>query len=209
MTNHPSFLNNQRGLITIDFLFAFVLVMGFATILFALTITLVVVEVTQYATFTAARNYYASHINVIEQNRQAFNKYQQITGHPVFAPLYNNGWFQIDDEPFVGDATQIFPNYQQSGINPNQFWGVGTHFVAHMLDFQIPFYGSTTNMDTQDGGFRTFIASYLGREPTVNECINFNIDRWRKIRRLNVSGAAPYTSHTTDAHYAIISDNGC
>ncbi len=53
---------SQSGMITVDFLFAFVLVMGFAAILFSLSMTLTVAEVTQYATYTAARAYTAGHL---------------------------------------------------------------------------------------------------------------------------------------------------
>ena len=50
-------IRNQRGFITIDFLFSLVLVLGFSALLFIMTFTLLVAEVTQYITYAAARNY--------------------------------------------------------------------------------------------------------------------------------------------------------
>lgn len=208
-------LKSQSGMITLDFLFAFVLVMGFAGLLFALTLTLTVVEITQYVTFASARNYSASHINVIYQEQQARLKYKELTETTVFAPLYSNGWFEIDkpEAALVGDATTVFPEYKQSSPEePNLFYGVGTKFIARMLEFNIPFFGSTTDDgDGQGSGFKTFIASYLSREVTTNECLNFfNARRWEKIRSLPVSNASPYSVLTpANEAYVIVSDNGC
>lgn len=41
-----SVLNSERGILTIDFIFAFIMVMGFASLMFALSMTLTLVEVT-------------------------------------------------------------------------------------------------------------------------------------------------------------------
>lgn len=208
-------LKSQAGMITLDFLFAFVLVMGFAGLLFALTLTLTVVEITQYVTFASARNYSASHINVIYQEQQARLKYKELTEATVFAPLYSNGWFEIDkpEAVLVGDASAMFPEYKQaSPEEPNLFYGVGTKFIARMLEFNIPFFGSTTDEgDGQGSGFKTFIASYLSREVTTNECLNFfNARRWEKIRALPVSNASPYSVLTPgNEGYVVVSDNGC
>jgi len=210
-------LSSESGMITLDFLFAFVLIMGFAALLFALTLTLTVVEVTQYITFAAARNYTAGHVNVIYQEQQARMKYKELTEASVFTPLYSNGWFEIAraDSPnlLVGDVTKTFGEYKPlSPEDPNLFYGVGTPFIARMLEFNIPFFGSTTDEgDGQGSGFKTFIASYLSREVTTNECLRFfNNLRWQKIRSLPVSGANGYAlAPGDDINYWIVSDNGC
>lgn len=209
-------LSSEAGMITLDFLFAFVLVMGFAGLLFALTLTLTVVEVTQYITFAAARNYSAGHVNVIYQEQQARLKYKELTEGSVFTPLFSNGWFEVAkaDAILVGDATQTFVEYKPaSPEDPNLFYGVGTPFIARMLEFNVPFFGSTTDEgDGQGSGFKTFIASYLGREVTTNECLRFfNNLRWQKIRSLPVNGGATYATSTPadDVSYWIVSDNGC
>ena len=206
-------MRNQKGFITIDFLFAFVLVMSFSTLLFALTMTLSVVEVTQYVTFAAARSYMPSNINAQQQEIRARIKYQQLTESPVLKPLYAGNWFAITKDPEVGDITALkFPQYRQPGPeDPNLFWGVGTTFTAKILDFQVPFFGATNpEGDGSGSGFQTYIASYLGRDPTTAECYNFNVERWRAIRNLPASGgAAPYSTSTQDQGYFLVTDNGC
>lgn len=50
-----SFLIQQnKGGITVDFIFGFTLIMGFAAILFALSLTLTVASISQYITFVSA-----------------------------------------------------------------------------------------------------------------------------------------------------------
>ncbi len=206
-----SVLNSERGILTIDFIFAFIMVMGFASLMFALSMTLTLVEVTQYITFASARNFYAAHIAPPAQEAMATNKYEELTNDPVFAPLYKNGWFSIQHPPIVGDISIKFPEYQPTKAgDPNLFWGVGTSFVARMLDFNIPIYGSTTNEGDGSGdGFNTFIASYLGREVTTNECVNFSRSRWISIRKLSTIGSVGYSANTSDGGYLTFTDDGC
>lgn len=206
-----SVLNSERGILTIDFIFAFIMVMGFASLMFALSMTLTLVEVTQYITFASARNFYAAHIAPPAQEAMATNKYEELTNDAVFAPLYKNGWFSIQHPPVVGDISIKFPEYQTTNAgDPNLFWGVGTSFVARMLDFNIPIYGSTTNEGDGSGdGFNTFIASYLGREVTTNECVNFSRNRWISIRKLSTIGSVGYSANTSDGGYLTFTDDGC
>ena len=203
-------MKNQRGMITVDFLFAFVLVMGFGAILFALSMTLTVAEVTQYITFAAARNYMAANITPVLQEQKALLKYRELLGNPNLVQLYTNGWFEVDANPAVGDISQYISGYQQPGTTPNKFWGVGTTFIARMLEFQIPFYGSTNvNGDGRGSSFSTFLGSYLGREITTVECLNFTSQRWNALRNIPVAGGmAPY-SLAKDGGYKVYDDNGC
>lgn len=206
-------IRSQRGALTIDFLFAFVLIMTFSILLFALTMTLTVAEMTQYITFASARNYFAAHESEIEQSKLGSLKYKQLTENNAFAPLYTNGWFIIEKAPKIGALSKtVFNQYQQPGPeDPDLFWGVATDFTAKILDFKAPLFGSTSpDGDGSGSGFKTVLASYLGREPTSNECYNFNINRWRVIRTLDIpSGAAPYSTGTSDGSYFVVSDNGC
>ncbi len=204
-------MRSERGFITVDFLFAFVLVLSFSALLFALTLTLTVAEITQYITFSAARNYYAAHQDEAEQEMLARQKFSQLVDNKVLSPLYKNGWFIIDKTLEQGtnikDLSVAYKDYAESAGDPNTFWGVGTSFTAKILDFNVPFYGSTNDGNT--GGFKTFIASYLGREPTASECYNFNTQRWASIRALDTGGAAPYSTGTDPTKYVVVTDNGC
>lgn len=209
-------MKNQRGMITVDFLFALVLVMGFSAILFAISLSLTVAEITQYVTFAAARNYMAGNITRVgegptSQEGAAKLKYLQLINSPVLAPLYSNGWFGIDAQPEIGDISRVIPQYQEQGNSSAQFWGVMTRFTAKMLEFEIPFYGSTN--PTGDGtgsAFWTYLGSYLGREVTTQECILFMNNRWIAIRDLPATGGAqPYSTHAKGGGYVSYDDNGC
>lgn len=203
-------LKNEKGIITLDFLFAFTLVMGFSALFFALSLTLTVVEITQYITFAAARNFSASHINPQAQQALANAKFDELANHEVFETFYSNGWFEVATPPMVGIMSDIVPAYQQPADKPDTFVGVATRFTARILDFEIPFYGSTApDGDGSGDGFTTIIGSYLGRDPTAEECTSFVSNRWKAIRRLPVSGASPYTTSTTDNNYYMYADNGC
>jgi hypothetical protein len=205
-------MNNSRGMITVDFLFAIVLILGFASLLFVLMFTLSVASVTQYITFAAARNYVVAHIDQASQEKRAVAKYKELISNSVFKPLYANGWYQIDAEPNVGDHVKIIPGYggARTGGKVNEFWGVGTRFVAKVLDFHVPFFGATApDSDGTGSGFKTYMGSYLGREPSADECIKFTAARWTAIRNLEVSGGSSYSTGTSDQGYYPMTDDGC
>ena len=203
-------LKNEKGILTLDFLFAFVLVMGFSFLFFALSLTLTVVEVTQYITFAGARNAFPGNFSPAEQLAAGEAKFNELTAHEVFQPFYKNGWFEVTSPPNVGLASDSIEAYRPADGKHNRFFGVATNFTAKILDFNVPFYGSTApEGDGSGSSFTTVIGSYLGREPTTVECTTFTGNRWSNIRRLTVTGASPYTSFTTDGGYFPYADNGC
>lgn len=203
-------MKNQRGFITVDFIFAIVMVLGFTALLFVMTFSLMVSSVTQYITFASARNYVVAHLDEASQEKRATEKYQQLISNKVFKPLYSNGWFKVDADPTIGDQTKVIPGFQDATQGVNEFWGVGTHFVAPILDFQIPFFGSTVpGGDGQGLGFTTYIGSYLGREPSADECIQLIQVRWEAIRNLPVTGAQPYSMAPGGQVYFPQTDDGC
>lgn len=208
-------MRNQQGMITIDFLFAMVLILGLSSVLFVMTFTLSVASIVQYATFAAARNYGVAHIDLASQEERGQAKYRELIDSPVFKPLFSNGWYKVWDEVDMGDMTTIGSGHTNHGYadaagEKNQFWGAGTELVAHVLDFQIPFFGSTApDSDGTGSGFKSYIASYLGREPTTTECVEFTRARWDAIRSLAVSGGASYSSGTDSDGYYPMTDDGC
>lgn len=203
-------LHNDRGIITVDFMFSMVLILGMSALLFVLTFTLSVASMTQYVTYATARNYAAAHIDIAAQEGRAKAKYLELLGNPVFKPLYTNGWFQVDAEPAIGDQTKVIPGWKQAAGDFNEFWGAGTHFTARILDFKVPFFGSTNpEGDGTGDGFKTYLSSNLGREPTEAECIQFTAARWKAIRNLQVSGGASYSTGTSADGYFPQTDDGC
>ncbi|MCB0414011.1 MAG: hypothetical protein KDD50_06740 [Bdellovibrionales bacterium] len=198
-------IKNQKGMLAVDFMFALVLVLGLSFSIFALCFSLVVTELTQYITFATARTFSGAHINGTRQIAIAKQKYAELISNPVFAPLYRNGLFEVPsaDEVGIGKMDNIYP------IDGNRynFYGVYLTLNIPLLDFRIPLYGSTSGNEDAPG-FSTNIGSFLGREPTLNECKNFTIDRWRELRALTGEGA-PYSTYTDDGGYIPLTDNGC
>ena len=202
-------MRNQKGFITVDFIFTMVLILGLTSLLFVLTFTLTIASVTQYITFASARNYVVAHLDQEQQNNRAIAKYKELTNLPVFKPLYNNGWFKIDAEPNVGDHTKIVGDFASHAGDSNQFYGVGTGFTAAVLEFKIPIFGSTQpDGDGSGEGFKTYIGSYMGREPTTDECLKFTSARWSAIRNMT-GGGSSYSTNTTAQGYYTMTDDGC
>lgn len=195
---------NQRGIITVDFIFAMVLILGLTSMLFILSFTLSTASIVQYATFAAARNYQAGNVDLATQEKQAQAKYTSIINSPTFKPLFTNGWFTVDAQISLGDHTEKIPALQAGTGSGNEFWGASAKFTAKILDFKIPFFGSTApDSDGSGGGFSTIMASFLGREPTEKECSALISARWSAIQALG-SGYG-----SAQGKYHAQMDNGC
>jgi len=209
--------SKNHGTITVDFIFALVLVAGLSSVLFSMSLTLTVVSITQYMTFAAARNLEASHLDSATQGNMSHTKFESLQKAPELAPLFGGGWFELQNAQFYGkpgDLQKYRPEFHYKGQGPNSpdlFVGFVVTLVARILDFQVPFFGSTTDNDDGSGsGFTTEVGSFLSKEPSVRQCIRFNRARWRAIRKLNVgSGYADYSSGTPENTYFPIGDNGC
>lgn len=202
-------LRNERGILSVNFLFSMVLILGLAGLMFVLCFSLSVASMTQYVTFSMARTYAAGHLSEGAQRELANKKYQELINNPVLKPLYNNGWFSVDPTPGIGDHTTIIPGFQEAAQGVNKFWGAGTTFTAKILSFTIPFFGSTAPDDETGEGFKTYLGSYLGRDPTTQECLNFTAARWSAIRALTVTGGASYSTGTPAGGYFPQTDDGC
>lgn len=197
-------MRNQAGFITIDFIFAVVLIFGLTALLFCVSLTLTTAEIVQYITFATARNYVAGHLDEDHQKERAKAKYKELVSNQIFAPLFKNGWFEISDQPEVGDITKIIDGYTPSGTDPNLFWGAGTNFTAKILNFNIPLFGSSDPDGKGADDFKTFMGSYLGRDVTQSECMDLVGKRWNAILNLgNGYGGA------SQATYVSFADDGC
>ena len=199
----PHSFQSESGMITLDFIFAFVLVMGFTQILFAMSLTLTVAEVTQYVTFASARSYVGSHIDPNTQKEVAQQKWNQLVNSQTLRPLYNGNWFELSSEPMIGHISRDFIREYYTEPDFDYFHGTATLFTAKMLDFHIPFWGSTTDEgDDRGAGFKTTLGSYLGREVSVQECTSFAAQRYQAIQNLgSYSGGGN--------NYIPMEDNGC
>lgn len=196
-------IKNESGIITIDFIFALVLVGGFFSIMFALSLTLSVVELTQYITFATARNFHAAHWDTDAQREAAEIKFNDLTKNEIISPLLSNGWFELS-----GDGGGIDDYNDLYGQDPNtddsaNFIGSRVQLNAKVLEFNIPLIGDTHD---DEGVFTANIASYLNREPTSVECLNFMLEenRFQAIKALD----STYSGGSI-GEYKVMADNGC
>ncbi|OFZ19471.1 MAG: hypothetical protein A2Z20_05470 [Bdellovibrionales bacterium RBG_16_40_8] len=198
---------NSRGSITVDFLFAFVLISGFSLILLTFAATLSMVEVVQYVAFASARNYFAGNYDEPAQRKAAIKKFDTLKKKLDKLP---SEWFGVSLHGTGNFGPDGIMSEYNTDLEHNTFRGVMINFKAKILEFQIPFFGPTQtqgNSSASTSGFNTKITSFLGRESTFIECFEFNKRRWENIKKLNslYNSAGSYGGNS----YLPINDNGC
>jgi hypothetical protein len=197
-------IRNERGILTLDFIFAMMLGMSFTMVFFALTLTLSLVEVTQYISFSVARAALGAQETRTLQVALGNRKYDELRNRPIFKAIFGRGWFRLPAQPNYGSPTDGFNT--EYNVDPNQdnatFYGARIRIEARILDITIPMLGSSkTDPETGFANVQTF----LGREVTTQECReNFNRARWNAIQALHSS----YAGARNPTPF-LITDNGC
>lgn len=205
-------LDDESGVITVDFMFAIITAGAFTALIFSMSYALCVVEVTQYVMFSTARAYIASNKDHDAQAEAARQKFANLTvGNGPIASLYATSWFtiskpdQLDIRGGYGGGDKQFSEDLAGGSdaeNRNWFQGVSAELTLGILAFNIPGLGSTYENDESD--FKTRVNGILIREPTAQECRDFMDARKTAIGRLS-SGGRYYKSSA----YVPMEDNGC
>ena len=195
---------DEQGVLMMDFIFAFMLLIGFSVILFSISFTLTVTEVLQYVTFSSARVYAVADESETTSIGEAQRKFEQLYNSDVVRPLFRNQWFElIDSGPEIGKPRESLAD------NPlrDSFYGVRLAFVAKILDKNIPLIGST-NKSLEGGSYETIVSSFLGKEPSLEDCRRFIENRWGWLKALDDYQNIEYPegSLNKDEH---IADNGC
>lgn len=201
-------VQNSRGMISAEFIFALVLCVGLCIVLFSLNFTLSMAEVAQYIAFSSARAHAAGHVDQGKQEQLAQEKFNTLINNPVLKPLFNNagGWFQLKGFEIRGGGNSGDFNNDYS-YEEDRVPQIGVRFNFHpkILNLKIPFLGSTS----EDGeGFSATITGLLIREPTQKECWELQIkERYKAIMNLDprykVLGSAGINK------YNPMEDNGC
>lgn len=194
-----SLLKDNKASISVDFLFSFLIVMGLTYLILALSFTLSFIEITQYITFSTARSYYASHKSKKEQLQQAEKKYTELIKNPAWTHFFNKtAWFEVD--PSHGIIKDRHHDYvSQARGQAEMFTGASTSFISKLLAFNLPLFGSTQSDEEEGESFKTQVSSFLGRAPTINECLKFQ-ERRNEILKKDCQGCG--VIH-------VIADNGC
>lgn len=217
LPDRRTILRSQKGFLTLQFMMSFVLVAFFMMLFAALSLTLAVSEMVQYMTFSASRALFLGHASLEQQENRARTKYETLKTSPGFGAFFQQrlGWFAIT--PALQRDESMGLNLQGFSVDdsrPNLFFGVWTPFQARMLALENPFFGSTT--EDPQSSFQTRIGSYLGREPTWEECKDFNRKRWQVLSQLHgwppsvslPQGANPEESYREHLE-SLNADNGC
>lgn len=193
-------IKGQRGSITVDFIFGIVLVAGVSFILVSLCFTMAIVEISQYIAFASSRSYFGGHKSEKDQIDLGDAKYNKILSVSSLKQLLNGDWFGLK---YMGtrDFRDMYPSNGLEHDN-DTFFGTRLELEAKLLNMRIPFLGTTAG-----NGYKASLTSYLGREPNVDECLEFNKNRLSTFsQRYPLAG--PSAGGPADV-YAVISDNGC
>ncbi len=199
-------LKSQKGNLTIDFIFAVVLIFSVTILLFVMSFTLSIVEVAQYISFSGARTYMAANISPERQEELARNKIEALLSNPVYRQIFRRSdWFRINPDTIaVGDFTDEYVDDENNEFGSDTFWGARFEFQSSILELNIPFYGS---ISPEGDGFKANVQSFLGRESTFSECReNFELQRWERIKALN---GKYNTANSPQESYKVMIDNGC
>lgn len=193
---------NQSGQTTLDFLFASVLILGTTALIGALSMALTLSEVVQYLTFSASRSYFAGDKTKTQQVEAADKQVAQLKKLPFLTAAISNEWVVLKPR-----GAKDYSSYAQSkGANlndRNQFNGYQVELELPLLKIKIPLLGNITSQGDSNDVTLT-VSSFLMREPTFDECVDFNNQAFQVLMKRNSN----YQS-AKGVNFTAINDNGC
>ena len=206
-------LTDNRGLLTVQFILATFISLSIIIMLFMLSITFVHISVTQYMSYSTARRLSLGDESKDKQIALAKAHYVNLRGQ-FFKPSAYHGpgqWFEISPSLQDGDLgfASGCPGASQriTGVsyprNPQAdrclFYGVRIKFKSNVTDFRIPGL-----IDERTQNEMANVMSFLGREPSQEECKNFFRDKEQQLKSVWNPGSWG-TSSTSNQE----GDNGC
>lgn len=192
-------IQNQKGSLTIDFIFALVLVLSMTLLLGVFSFSLSVVEGIQYLAFSSSRAYFAGNVSLEEQKKMGQQKFDTLSKDGAYKSFLKKEWFSVTPIGFE-DFAKTYEKEDSRDI----FEGVRLKIVIGLLDLNLPIFGSTT----KDGSYSTYINSFIGREPSSEECMGVVANRMNAILKLSNASYSNVGS-TAKKAYASFDDNGC
>ncbi len=199
--------NSEAGFVAAEFLFSFILVISCGIIVFALTFSLMTVEVAQYITWSAARSYSAGNKSQGDSADAGRKKFANlIKQFPLLAGATGE-WFTLTAVS-VGknSGTQAGMNIpdptNRMGDETRHPWaGFSSSLELKLFkSIKIPFLGPITSDESL---FKFPLHAFILRHPSQTECIQFYEQRFDKIKDLiDVSGSSA-------GSYVANEDNGC
>lgn len=220
-------ISNQRGLLSVDFLFSLILAMVLTFMLLSISLTYSAVEISQYIAFSAARAHAAADMTVKDQKDKGLAKLDDlIKKNKVFQTLLGKSsaeaWFSLKlkdlrsggNSSVGGDSSE---NYNAE-YPPDPFPATGgipqvglrLDFEARLLRMKVGFLGSTN--DNSGVGYKAVVTGLLMREPTQKECQDLMSDqkRYQNILRLDPRyGSIVSKNGVNTGKFFPMEDNGC
>lgn len=191
----------NKGFITVDFIFGLLLVSALSAVLLSLCFTMAVVEVAQYVSFASARTYFGAHLTSDLQQKLSDQKFEEAIKLPFLQGLFKGNFFDLKYVR-TGDFREEYPPRSGNEDRNDTFIGTRLELTVKILNFRLPFFGTVA----EEEGFKFNIQSFLAREPSFEECHNFEkqrlnkiIEKWASTRGLPIDENA----------YKVIMDNGC
>ena len=165
MLKKKHLLFSERGVLTVQFMFGMVLVLIFIFLFSLMSFTLAVASVTQYITYSSARQLFLGHKDIGAQKRAAADKYYNLIKNSSVEKIFGGDLFVITDPSRIQtNGMGINSKFSTSGTH-NLFYGVWTKFHPKVLQVET-FWGDVEGRPSE---FETSVGSYLGEQPTQYE----------------------------------------
>ena len=199
---NSAYTKNKKGMITLPFLLVLIMMLFFILSFLYLSMTLAHISVAQYLSYSAGRKLFLAGESIKEQEEQAEEQYKKIRAQ-FFKPGSYEGpsdeWFSIirDRNKTIGYIPGAYP---ENNKIRKRFYGFHLLFTAYKVKLKIPFL-----VDSEDKALGARVSSFLGREPSTEECKDFNKKKYEEIPNLCSARDCPNIS---PAEYSE-PDNGC
>ena len=200
----------QKGILTLDFIFSMMAVYAISMVFILLALTLMMSTVVQYMSFSMSRSHISGDISINDQQAAAQENLDELLGTYLgkFIKTNDEGWFKVETDSEGQSFSNVEDNWGGDGGSSRQkSYGIKIVYTSNILkNAKLPLIGSPSDGATGEFGSAN-IFSFLYRQPTAEECLNFNSARWNAlIQRFPDINSMPNLSNGANGAQA---DNGC
>lgn len=198
---------SESGFVAAEFLFTFILVISCGLIVFALTFSLMTIEVAQYITWSSARAYSAGNVTKIASEEAARKKFTNLSAAFPLLTKGSSNWFELVIQRVGPVSSGLLKNLDpknRMGTESRHPWsGVSSQIELKLFkSLRIPFLGPITE---DEAIFKFPLHGFMYRNPSQGECLEFMIRRFDAIRALPDFSELSLES----GRYIAPEDNGC
>ncbi len=138
--------------------------------------------------------------------QEQFQKIMDLPFIEKFLKTSKGKWFQLEMQGPAGEHFDL--SSTDEGGKRQMAYGVKLKYTSHILkNFKLPLLGNPSDGATGDFGTAN-VYSFLYREPTTTECLEFNNARWSALKdRFPQITTMPGFSDSKN--YGSEADNGC